>query len=199
MQASGLTEIIPFICIPAFWGQVPFLVQLKEWQMATSAFPLSSSAVIMVSGTICWISVLGALIHIWRPEITNSCDISCLLTCLEIFSFYIIIDFFWSVVIKSIDLHCNALFLWTFAYICTHHITCVNLPPLQNCGQYLLSPLILSTRKGWYSKSSKLFLINTIWVKMTSTLTLQYVRYTHLLVVKTWYSLMSINSNKMSY
>ena len=39
MQASGLTEIIPFICIPAFWGQVPFLVHLKEWQMATSGLP----------------------------------------------------------------------------------------------------------------------------------------------------------------
>ena len=28
-------------------------------------------------GSICWIAVLGALIHIWRPEIADGCDISC--------------------------------------------------------------------------------------------------------------------------
>ena len=105
------------------------LFTLRSGRWLLLAFPLSCSAVIMVSGRICLISVLGALIHIWRLEITDSCDISCLLTCLEIFSFYIIIiDFFLSIVINSIDLHCNDLFLWTFAYICTHHITCVNLP-----------------------------------------------------------------------
>ena len=27
-----------------------------------------------------WIAVLGALSHIWRPEVTDGCDISCLLT-----------------------------------------------------------------------------------------------------------------------
>ena len=31
-------------------------------------------------------SVLGDLIHIWRPEITDDCDISCLLIWQEIFS-----------------------------------------------------------------------------------------------------------------
>ena len=67
------------------------LFTLRSGRWLLLAFPQSSSAVIMVSGRICWISVLGALIHIWRPEITDSCDISSLLTCLEIFSFYIII------------------------------------------------------------------------------------------------------------
>ena len=29
--------------------------------------------------SVCWLSVWGALIHIWRPEITNGCDIFSLL------------------------------------------------------------------------------------------------------------------------
>ena len=33
-------------------------------------------------------SVLGALIHIWRPEIAKGCDIPCLLIWQEIFSFH---------------------------------------------------------------------------------------------------------------
>ena len=33
-------------------------------------------------------SVLGALIHNWRPEITDGGDISCLLIWQEIFSFH---------------------------------------------------------------------------------------------------------------
>ena len=28
--------------------------------------------------SVCWLSVWGALIHIWRPEIMDGCDISCL-------------------------------------------------------------------------------------------------------------------------
>ena len=31
---------------------------------------------------------MGALIHIWRPEIAEGCDISCLLIWQEIFSFH---------------------------------------------------------------------------------------------------------------
>ena len=41
----------------------------------------------MGGGSICWITVLGTLIHIWRPEITDDCGISCLLIWKEIFSF----------------------------------------------------------------------------------------------------------------
>ena len=53
----------------------------------------SSSAITMRSGSICWIAVLGALIHIWRPKIADGCDISCLLIWQEIFSFHWAISF----------------------------------------------------------------------------------------------------------
>ena len=39
-------------------------------------------------GSICWISVLGAIIHFWRLDITYDCDISCLLIWQEIVSFH---------------------------------------------------------------------------------------------------------------
>ena len=42
----------------------------------------------MVGGGICWIAILGALIHIWRPGNADSCDISHLLIWQEIFSFH---------------------------------------------------------------------------------------------------------------
>ena len=46
-------------------------------------FP-SSSAITIRDGSICWITVWGALIHIWRPEIADGRDISCLLIWQEI-------------------------------------------------------------------------------------------------------------------
>ena len=39
-------------------------------------------------GSICWFTVWGALIYIWRPEITDGCDNSSLLIWQEIFSFH---------------------------------------------------------------------------------------------------------------
>ena len=44
-------------------------------------------------GSICWIAVLGVPapptpFNIWRPEIADGCDISCLLIWQEMFSFY---------------------------------------------------------------------------------------------------------------
>jgi len=42
----------------------------------------------MRGGRILWISVLGALIPIWKPEVTDGCDISYLLIWQEIFSFH---------------------------------------------------------------------------------------------------------------
>ena len=48
----------------------------------------SSSAITIGSGSIHWIPVLGAFIHIWRSENADDCDISCLLTWQEIFSFH---------------------------------------------------------------------------------------------------------------
>ena len=47
----------------------------------------SSSAITMGGGSICWITVLGAFIHIWRPATDGGCDISCLLIWQEIVSF----------------------------------------------------------------------------------------------------------------
>ena len=71
----------------AIWGQPCFFVHLKEQQMAASCFS-SSSAITMGSGSIPWATVLGALTHIWRPEIADGCHISCLLIWQEIFSFH---------------------------------------------------------------------------------------------------------------
>ena len=48
----------------------------------------SSSAITTGVGSTHWITVWGALIHIWRPEIADGCDISCLLIWQEIFSFH---------------------------------------------------------------------------------------------------------------
>ena len=39
MQASGLTEIIPFMCTSALWGQTCFLAPLQGWQMTASCIP----------------------------------------------------------------------------------------------------------------------------------------------------------------
>ena len=49
----------------------------------------SSSAITAGVGSIHWIAVWGALIPIWRPEITDGCGISCLLIWQELFSFHI--------------------------------------------------------------------------------------------------------------
>ena len=43
------------------------------------------------SGSILWIPVLGALIHIWRPEIADSCDIFLFIdTAREIFTSHLL-------------------------------------------------------------------------------------------------------------
>ena len=52
----------------------------------------SSSAITMGGaithvGSIHWITVWGALIHTWRPEITDACDICCLLIFRRYFHF----------------------------------------------------------------------------------------------------------------
>ena len=78
MQASRLTEFIPFIFTSAIWGQTCFLVPLQGWQITALAFPQALSSHSGVGGTISWITVWGALVHIWRPEIADGCDISCL-------------------------------------------------------------------------------------------------------------------------
>ena len=47
----------------------------------------SSSAIMVGGGSIPWFAVLEALIHIWRPEIADGCDISCSLIWLRYFHF----------------------------------------------------------------------------------------------------------------
>ena len=81
MQASGLTDFTAFICTSAIWGQSCFLVhfascipQLLSNHPTGWQHPLGQS--------------LGALIHIWRPEIIDGYDISYLLICQEIFKFH---------------------------------------------------------------------------------------------------------------
>ena len=67
-----------------------FLVHLKEWQvwqMAAACVLPTFSAIIVGGRGSCWIAVLGALTHIWRPEIDDDCDI-CLLIWQDIFSFH---------------------------------------------------------------------------------------------------------------
>ena len=87
MQASGLTGFNFSICSSAIWGQPCFPAHLKGWQVAASCFPPAPQpspwGVAASPG-----SVLGALIHIWRPEIIDGCDISHLLIWQEIFSFH---------------------------------------------------------------------------------------------------------------
>ena len=68
---------------PNSLGSVPFTCSF------CFLHPPSSSAITMEGGGIHWIAVLGALIHIWRPEINDGCDITCLSTWQEIFSFHI--------------------------------------------------------------------------------------------------------------
>ena len=64
MQAAGLTELIPFKCTLAIWGKSCLLVHLKEWQMAVSCIPSSSSA-ITIGG---WQASAGS--QFWEPSFT---------------------------------------------------------------------------------------------------------------------------------
>ena len=48
----------------------------------------SSSAITTGVGSTHWITVWGALIHIWRPEVADGCDISCLSVWQKTFSFH---------------------------------------------------------------------------------------------------------------
>ena len=98
MHASGLTEFIPSICTSAIWGQSCFLDHLKEWRICYLHSP-SSSAITMRGGSIHWIPVLGALIHIWRPEITDGSDIFCLFIWQEIFSFHSVMSLFFELLL----------------------------------------------------------------------------------------------------
>ena len=79
--ASGLTEFIPFIA-PQLSGANP--VSSFPLLLAFPRLPSNHLVVVAASAR----SVFGALIHSWRPEITDGCDISCWLIRQEIFSFH---------------------------------------------------------------------------------------------------------------
>ena len=70
----------------------PNPVSLFTWRSARwllLAFPSPKHLCNLCGGGgIWWIAVWGALIHIWRPEIADGCDISCLLIWQEIISFH---------------------------------------------------------------------------------------------------------------
>ena len=108
MQAPGLTGFNPSTCSSAIWGQPWFPVHLKERQMAASCIPqlLSNHHGVGVAASPG--SVLGALIHNWRPEITDGGDISCLLIWQEIFSFHKLME-------KTQS--------WTFLYVLPWDVT----------------------------------------------------------------------------
>ena len=82
MQASGLTNSFPSFAPRLSGAKSCFLGHLKEWQvwqMAASRILPSSSAIIAGGRGSCWIAVLGALTHIWRPEIDDDYDIGLLI------------------------------------------------------------------------------------------------------------------------
>ena len=99
IQASGLTEFILFICTSAtWWGANP----ISLFALFLAFPPLLSShcgdwqhALDCSFG--CPHSLLEALIHFWRPEITDGCDISSSLI--------------WQVRAKSLQ-SCLTLFDW---------------------------------------------------------------------------------------
>ena len=88
--------------LPAIWGQILFLDCLPSeflvhrdgwqlWQMASSCIPPPQApqqsvwgvrgggrgGLVASAGLQAVCSILGDFIHIWRPEITDGCDISC--------------------------------------------------------------------------------------------------------------------------
>ena len=86
-QASVLTEFIPFICTSAIWGQSCFLIHLASCTLpAPQQLGLGGAwgGAATSTGSHGSQLVLGALIHIRRPEIAGGCDLSCLLIWQEV-------------------------------------------------------------------------------------------------------------------
>ena len=72
MQASGLTEFISFICTSAIWGQILFLVYLREWQMAAACISPAPQQSPCGAGGLCWIS--GIILRFGEPSFTFGCQ-----------------------------------------------------------------------------------------------------------------------------
>ena len=90
MQTSGLSEFIPFIGTSAARGQICFQMlyilnsffttrggRCDGWLLLASHLFTPPAIAMVGGGGICWMTVLGAFIHIRRPEIADGCDISC--------------------------------------------------------------------------------------------------------------------------
>ena len=81
-------SLLLWICASAVWGPNPvslLTVRIGRWLLLVFPQLLSNPS---RYGSIRWITVLGALIHIWKPEITDGCETSCFLIWQEIFSFH---------------------------------------------------------------------------------------------------------------
>ena len=76
---SSLNSLLSYA--PPLSGANPVSCSLCFWLSP------SSSKITMWGGDTPWIAVWGALIHIWRPEIADGCDISCLFICRRYFHF----------------------------------------------------------------------------------------------------------------
>ena len=90
-QASVLIEFIPFICTSAIWGQSCFLIHLASCTLPAPQQLGLGEAWGGAATSTGWHGsqlVLGALIHLWRPAITDGCFIPCLLIWQDVFSFH---------------------------------------------------------------------------------------------------------------
>ena len=80
---DSLNSILPYAAQLSGANLVsPFTLRCGRWLLL--AFP-RSLAITMEGSSIPTIKVLGALTHIWRPEIIDDCDTSCLFIRQEMF------------------------------------------------------------------------------------------------------------------
>ena len=90
-RCKPLRSLNSFVsCAPQLSGAHPVsLLTLRSGRWLLLAFiPLAPQPSPLGRGSIRWIAVLGALIHVWRPVIAGGCDISYLLIWQETFSFH---------------------------------------------------------------------------------------------------------------
>ena len=77
----------PLGSLNSYTSQLSEVNPVSLFTLLLASFP-SSSAITLRGGSVCRIAVLGVFIPIWRPEITDGGDISCLLIWKEVFSFH---------------------------------------------------------------------------------------------------------------
>ena len=118
---------------PHIFGAKPvsyFTLRSGRWLLLASSQLYSSHC---GCGSIPWITVLGALTHLWRPGVADACDVSCLLVRQAIFSFhrtwmplsrqinegssclwYTILSFFLSLLLLSLPSPLLGLYFYSF-------------------------------------------------------------------------------------